>query len=123
MNAGLIWLLCLLIQATRADLQFQNRPDLAPPRLNITIRATSDVEEGFLFVAPLAGLPDTQHEQHGPREAAPYIFRDNGISSGRVIANTASGRPTSRRCCGRAGMCLPVLKAVTIHITGTVMAT
>ena len=78
MNARLPWLICLLIQASTADWQFRSRPDLAPPRLNITIPATSDVEQGFLFVAPFAGLPDTPYEQHGPRQAAPYIFRDNG---------------------------------------------
>ncbi|KAI8965369.1 ASST-domain-containing protein [Daldinia sp. FL1419] len=61
-----------------ADWQFKSRPDLAPPRLNITIPATKDVEKGYLFVAPFAGFPDTPTEQHGPRQAGPYIFRDNG---------------------------------------------
>ncbi|KAL1627523.1 hypothetical protein SLS56_006347 [Neofusicoccum ribis] len=61
-----------------ADWQFKSRPDLAPPRLNITIPATSSVESGYLFIAPFAGLPDTPSEQHGPRQAGPYIFRDNG---------------------------------------------
>lgn len=61
-----------------ADWQFVSRPDLAPPRLNITIPATSDVEKGYLFVAPFAGYVDTPDEQHGPRQAAPYIFTDTG---------------------------------------------
>ncbi|RMJ13570.1 hypothetical protein CDV36_006764 [Fusarium kuroshium] len=61
-----------------ADWQFRSRPDLAPPRLNITIPATDEVETGYLFVAPFAGYPDTPTEQHGPRQAGPYIFRDNG---------------------------------------------
>ncbi|KAI2780498.1 ASST-domain-containing protein [Daldinia loculata] len=61
-----------------ADWQFKSRSDLAPPRLNITIPATEDVEKGYLFVAPFAGFPDTPTEQHGPRQAGPYIFRDNG---------------------------------------------
>ncbi|KAI0888114.1 ASST-domain-containing protein [Annulohypoxylon maeteangense] len=61
-----------------ADWQFKSRSDLAPPRLNITIPATKDVEKGYLFVAPFAGFPDTPTEQHGPRQAGPYIFRDNG---------------------------------------------
>lgn len=61
-----------------ADWQFKSRPDLAPPRLNITIPATADVEKGYLFLAPFAGFPDKAREQHGPRQAAPYIFRDNG---------------------------------------------
>ncbi|KAK3359570.1 ASST-domain-containing protein [Lasiosphaeria hispida] len=61
-----------------ADWQFRSRPDLAPPRLNITIPATKEVEKGYLFLAPFAGYPDTPSEQHGPRQASPYIFRDNG---------------------------------------------
>ncbi|KAI2633095.1 ASST-domain-containing protein [Hypomontagnella submonticulosa] len=61
-----------------ADWQFKSRSDLAPPRLNITIPATEDVEKGYLFVAPFAGFPDTPTEQHGPRQAGPYIFRDDG---------------------------------------------
>ncbi|KAK7415222.1 hypothetical protein QQX98_006069 [Neonectria punicea] len=61
-----------------ADWQFRSRPDLAPPRLDITVPATDAVEPGYLFLAPFAGLPDTPAEQHGPRQAAPYIFRDNG---------------------------------------------
>jgi hypothetical protein len=61
-----------------ADWQYRSRPDLAPPRLNITIPASEDVEKGFLFVAPFAGLQDTAYEQHGPRQASPYILRDNG---------------------------------------------
>ncbi|KAI1208223.1 ASST-domain-containing protein [Annulohypoxylon truncatum] len=61
-----------------ADWQFKSRSDLAPPNLNITIPATKDVEKGYLFVAPFAGFPDTPTEQHGPRQAGPYIFRDNG---------------------------------------------
>ena len=31
----------------------------------ITIPATSDVEKGYLFVAPFAGIEDTPFEQHG----------------------------------------------------------
>ncbi|KAK1149616.1 hypothetical protein N8T08_005165 [Aspergillus melleus] len=61
-----------------ADWQFKSRSDLAPPRLNITIPATTDVEKGYLFVAPFAGFPDKAGEMHGPRQAAPYIFRDDG---------------------------------------------
>ncbi|XXG95786.1 hypothetical protein Hte_002057 [Hypoxylon texense] len=61
-----------------ADWQFKSRSDLAPPKLNITIPASSDVEKGYLFIAPFAGYPDTPTEQHGPRQAGPYIFRDDG---------------------------------------------
>ncbi|KAH6887965.1 ASST-domain-containing protein [Thelonectria olida] len=67
-----------LVPLAAGDWQYRSRPDLAPPRLNITIPATDKVEQGFLFVAPFAGFPDTPAEQHGPRQAGPYIFRDNG---------------------------------------------
>jgi hypothetical protein len=66
-----------LVQHAFADWQFKTRPDLAPPRLNITVPASKDVEKGYLFVAPFAGLPDTSTEQHGPRQSGAYIFRDN----------------------------------------------
>lgn len=67
-----------LSQTAVADWQYRSRPDLAPPRLNITIPATEDVDPGYLFLAPFAGYPDTPTEQHGPRQAGPYIFKDNG---------------------------------------------
>lgn len=67
-----------LLTLTTADWQYRSRSDLAPPRLNITIPATKDVEPGYLFIAPFASLPDTSSEQHGPRQAGPYIFKDNG---------------------------------------------
>lgn len=72
-----LWLASLL-PLVAADWQFKSRPDLAPPRLNITIPAAPDVERGYLFVAPFAGFPDEPGEMHGPRQAAPYIFRDDG---------------------------------------------
>ncbi|KAI5866072.1 ASST-domain-containing protein [Durotheca rogersii] len=72
---GAVLELSLLVAA---DWQFKSRSDLAPPRLNITIPATREVEKGYLFVSPFAGYPDTPTEQHGPRQAGPYIFRDNG---------------------------------------------
>lgn len=68
----------VLVPLVAGDWQYRSRPDLAPPRLNITIPATDGVEPGYLFVAPFAGFPDTPTEQHGPRQAAPYILRDNG---------------------------------------------
>lgn len=61
-----------------ADWQYKSRTDLAPPRLNITIPASKEVEKGYLFVAPFAGIPDTPTGQHGPRQAGPYIFTDTG---------------------------------------------
>ncbi|KAL4980133.1 ASST-domain-containing protein [Aspergillus desertorum] len=74
-----IWFpVAALLPLVAADWQFKSRTDLAPPRLNITIPAGPDVEKGYLFVAPFSGYADTAGEQHGPRQAAPYIFRDDG---------------------------------------------
>ncbi|CRG88308.1 hypothetical protein PISL3812_05337 [Talaromyces islandicus] len=70
----LVSALCLHLVA--ADWQFRSRPDLAPPRLNITIPAAPGVETGYLFIAPFSSFPDSN--SHGPRQAAPYIFRDDG---------------------------------------------
>ena len=63
-------------QLVAADWQFRSRPDLAPPRLNITIPAADAVEKGYLFVTPFEGYRDVW--RHGPRQPGPYIFRDNG---------------------------------------------
>jgi hypothetical protein len=63
-------------QLVVADWQFRSRPDLAPPRLNITIPAADTVEKGYLFVAPFEGYRDVW--RHGPLQPGPYIFRDNG---------------------------------------------
>jgi hypothetical protein len=70
-------LACIVcIAPASADWQFKSRPDLAPPKLNITIPATKDVEKGYIFVAPFAGYPEGT--RHGPLQAAPYIFTDTG---------------------------------------------
>ncbi|KAI0594712.1 Arylsulfotransferase-domain-containing protein [Biscogniauxia sp. FL1348] len=77
-TAGYFGAILTLAQLATADWQYKSRSDLAPPKLNITIPATKDVEKGYLFIAPFAGYPDTPTEQHGPRQAGPYIFRDDG---------------------------------------------
>lgn len=58
-----------------ADWQFRSRPDLAPPRLNITISATSDVSPGYIFVGPYPGF---EGARAGPEQPAAYIFKNNG---------------------------------------------
>lgn len=75
---ALLWTNVFLARSVCADWQFRSRPDLAPPRLNITVPAGDGIGQGFLFVAPFAGLQDTAIEQHGPRQPGPYIFRDDG---------------------------------------------
>ena len=78
MASNLLIICFLLLRVTVADWQFRSRPDLSVPRLNITIPAAEGVAQGYLFVAPFAGIPDVGTDQHGPRQAGPYIFRDNG---------------------------------------------
>ncbi|KAK3353752.1 ASST-domain-containing protein [Lasiosphaeria hispida] len=58
-----------------ADWQYRSRPDLTPPRLNITIPATDEVGPGFIFVTP---YPSFEGPRAGPEQSAAYIFRDNG---------------------------------------------
>jgi hypothetical protein len=74
---ALIALTTLLLPAA-ADWQFRSRPDLSPPRLNITIPPTKDISPGYLFINPFAGIADTATAQHGPRQAGPYIFHPDG---------------------------------------------
>lgn len=67
---------CLTV--VEADWKYKSRPDLAPPTLNITIRATPDVSQGYIFVAPFSGLSWDSVLPHGPLQPAPYIFTSSG---------------------------------------------
>ncbi|KAL6362774.1 hypothetical protein LRP88_04079 [Fusarium phalaenopsidis] len=59
-----------------ADWQYRSRPDLAVPRLNITVPADRDlVEKGYIFVTPYEGFADGHK---GPVQPGAYIFRDDG---------------------------------------------
>lgn len=66
-----------LAWCTYADEQFKSRPDLSVPRLNITVPATSDVSDGYLFIAPYSGFTKGQGFD-GPEQQAGYILRDDG---------------------------------------------
>ncbi|KXH57521.1 hypothetical protein CSAL01_08754 [Colletotrichum salicis] len=66
---------CALVSPITADWQFRSRPDLAPPRLNITIPAANSIEKGLIFVAPYAGF---EEGNIGPNQPGAYIFRDDG---------------------------------------------
>jgi len=65
-----------LLASAFADWQYKSRPDLSPPKLNITIPA-KNTSPGYLFLAPFSGFPDIG-VSHGPRQSAPYIFTDEG---------------------------------------------
>ncbi|KAK0642074.1 ASST-domain-containing protein [Cercophora newfieldiana] len=65
----------LSLPTALADWQFRSRPDLSPPRLNITIPAHDDVAPGYIFVAP---YPAFDGRRTGPEQPAAYIFRNDG---------------------------------------------
>ncbi|KAJ5107414.1 hypothetical protein N7456_004089 [Penicillium angulare] len=70
---GIIW--SSVIGLASADWQFLSRPDLAPPKLNITVPASLQTESGYIFLSPkAAGFEGSV----GPEQPAPYIFRDDG---------------------------------------------
>lgn len=60
-----------------ADGQYKSRPDLSPPRLNITLPATSGVDKGFIFTTPY-GSSLLPLANSAPEQQAAYIFTDTG---------------------------------------------
>ncbi|VUC21472.1 unnamed protein product [Clonostachys rosea] len=68
-------LVAALIGSCYADWQYASRPDLAPPKLNITIPAAHDVSPGYIFVGPYPGFDGVRA---GPEQAAAYIFTNDG---------------------------------------------
>jgi hypothetical protein len=109
-----IFLICQLmtgnsgISGVVADSTYKSRPDLAPPKLNITIPASASVERGFLYIAPFTGFPNSV--DHGPLQSAPYIltYRRSGMVR---IYTSQSGQPTSRSRNGKGGRFYLHLKA------------
>lgn len=59
-----------------ADGTFKSRPDLSPPRLNITVSIDESVAAGYIFVAPYNFEGHVKNK--GPLQAAPYIFTSSG---------------------------------------------
>jgi hypothetical protein len=68
----------LLFQSISANWQYKSRPDLAPPTLNITIPAASDISPGYIFIAPYSGVRWDNPLPHGPLQSGPYIFTSTG---------------------------------------------
>ncbi|KAH6660662.1 ASST-domain-containing protein [Truncatella angustata] len=62
----------MLMHECTADRTYRTRPDLAPPRLNITIPASPDVEQGYLFIAPYSW------SEEGTPQSGPYIVDNTG---------------------------------------------
>lgn len=65
--------LAIILQTVSADWQFFSRPDLFPPKLNITVPASSETDTGYLFLS----LKRTGGIKLRV-QPAPYIFRDDG---------------------------------------------
>ncbi|KAI1870159.1 hypothetical protein JX265_006329 [Neoarthrinium moseri] len=65
------WLF-LLSRACNGDKTYKSRPDLSPPQLNTTIPATSQVGDGYLFIAPYSWSGE------GTPQSGPYILDDTG---------------------------------------------
>ncbi|OQE21405.1 hypothetical protein PENFLA_c014G00097 [Penicillium flavigenum] len=66
----LVWLNFLNLAS--ADWQFLTRPELSPPKLNITVPA-SQTAAGYIFISPKEQLGYV-----GPEQPAPYIYREDG---------------------------------------------
>jgi hypothetical protein len=58
--------------------KYKSRPDLSPPTLNITTRATLGVFPGYIFVAPYSLTSWDIPTAHGPLQPAPHIFTPSG---------------------------------------------
>ncbi|KAJ5713970.1 uncharacterized protein N7483_011151 [Penicillium malachiteum] len=71
---GFAWL-GIILESAFTDCQYLSRPDLSPPKLNITVPALSETESGFIFVAPKKAA---ELYENLAMQAAPYIYRDDG---------------------------------------------
>ncbi|KAK4171080.1 Arylsulfotransferase [Triangularia setosa] len=59
------------------ECQYRSRPDLAPPKLSITIPSNRDkAAPGYLFVTPCALFDPAPNS--GPEQPGAHIFRDDG---------------------------------------------
>ncbi|KAL4968141.1 arylsulfotransferase family protein [Aspergillus stella-maris] len=68
-------LFLILLQSVVADWQYLSRPDLSPPKLNITVPAAESVAPGYIFVAPYLGF---EEGSAGPEHPGAYILRNDG---------------------------------------------
>lgn len=78
-SQSLLFLLILTpFLGVSADWQYKSRPDLSPPKLNITIPPSEAVSPGYIFIAPYTLFPFHQAEPYAPLQPAPYIFTSTG---------------------------------------------
>jgi hypothetical protein len=71
-----IALIANLILTVLGDGQFKSRPDLAPPKLRITVHNPDLVSDGYLFLTPRAPL--NRGEQPHDAQSGAYIFTTTG---------------------------------------------
>lgn len=72
-----------------ATWQYLSRPDLAIPKLDITINEKGQAP-GYLFVAPFTGSP-VEDEYHPPLQPSAYILRSDGDLIFSAFANYLPG--------------------------------
>lgn len=77
-SAALFFIVLGLLSGASANWQYKSRPDLSPPKFNITIPPSSAVSPGYIFVAPYTLFPVQKTEPYAPLQPAPYIFASTG---------------------------------------------
>ena len=77
LNSPVFSAVLLLSSPAAADFQFRSRPDLSPPRLNITVQPSnpSTLTPGYVFIAQYPGFGPAFF---GPEQPGAYIFRPDG---------------------------------------------
>ncbi|PYI12862.1 secreted protein [Aspergillus violaceofuscus CBS 115571] len=71
----LLTLVSQLASLATADWQYRSRPDLSPPKLNITVPAAASTAPGYIFTAPYLGFDPGST---GPEQPGAYIFTNDG---------------------------------------------
>ncbi|RDH28017.1 ASST-domain-containing protein [Aspergillus welwitschiae] len=81
--------------------RYKSRPDLSPPRLNITIPPTHGLEQGYIFIAPFNAVSEPAHR--APQQPGAYILSDNGdlVWSGYTYFSTWTGNFQATRWNGQ----------------------
>ncbi|KAL3250497.1 hypothetical protein ABHI18_011169 [Aspergillus niger] len=93
--------LILFSHVAIANNRYKSRPDLSPPRLNITIPPTHGLEQGYIFIAPFNAVSEPAHR--APQQPGAYIFSDNGdlVWSGYTYFSTWTGNFQAARWNGQ----------------------
>ncbi|OJZ80576.1 hypothetical protein ASPFODRAFT_85886 [Aspergillus luchuensis CBS 106.47] len=84
-----------------ANNRYKSRPDLSPPRLNITLSPNRGLERGYIFIAPFNAVSKPAHR--APQQPGAYIFSDDGelVWSGYTYFSTWTGNFQAARWNGQ----------------------